>query len=72
MSQQKEYTQANKPNNPIVKAAIKKGLTNFKITWHKSLSRSGRGWVLECDQVKWRRIGADQQLAIKSINDLQL
>lgn len=72
MSYAKEYTQQNKPNHPLVKAAIKKGLTNFKITWHKALSRSVRGWVLESDQVKWQRIGADQELALKSINDLTL
>lgn len=74
MSTSKEYTQQNKPNNPLVKAAAKKGLTNFKITWRKAMATGagGRGWILESDQTGWRRIGYDQTSALNTINDLQL
>lgn len=72
MSTVREYTKQNKPTHELVKAAEKKGLTNFKITWHKAMSRSGRGWVLESDQVRWQRIGFDQASALKTINNLLL
>ena len=70
MSTVKESTKQSKPTHALVKAAEKKGLTNFKITWHKAMSRSGRGWVLESDQVKWQRIGYDQASALNAINAL--
>ena len=72
MSYEKEYTLETKPNNLIVKAAKKKGLTNFTITWRKAMSRMAQGWYLKCDQIPHKQLGYDQKEAIARINNLVL
>ncbi len=59
-------------NHILIRHSYKCGLTGVKITWGSALvGRYGtRGYVIECDQIKWARIGNDIKGAIKSISDL--
>jgi len=74
MGKIKVYT--HNPNGPLSKnhkiviAAYQKGLTNIKVSWHPATSYAVRngGWLLECDQVPWYRLGLEISVAVNKIN----
>jgi hypothetical protein len=66
----KIYTLETKPDHPLIKAAVKRGLTSIIITRRKLCYSSE--WVLECDQLPCKIIGSDKEEALTRINNLVL
>lgn len=54
-------------NHKIVIAAYQKGLTNIKVK-KSDTALQGKGWELECDQIKWIRIYGDTRTVVAKIN----
>lgn len=54
-------------NHKVVIAAHQKGLTTIKISGPVK-DHHGKGWILECDQIKWIRIYGDVKTAASKVN----
>lgn len=67
MAHSKVYTQDTAPNQLLVKALAKKGYTNIVITWY-SATTGRRGFILQCDQIPWVRLGYDIDMSLKAIS----
>jgi hypothetical protein len=48
-------TEQTHPNDPAIRAAIRKKLTNVKLTFYPT-DHLHAGWVLECDQLPWKHM----------------
>lgn len=59
---------AENPDHVLIKALKKKGYTGIKLSWNTAMYQM-RGWVLECDQIQWRRLGGDIDHSKKIIRD---
>lgn len=62
----REYTEEKNKNHQLIKPLLKKGYTGIKITRYGAMHR-GRGYVLQCDQITWQRIGYDIDGCVKTI-----
>jgi hypothetical protein len=71
MARPKFYTLQETPKNKMIQAAVKKGLTNIKITWNPAMN-SSRGYVLECDQIKWLRIYGNARTVAQKISNWEI
>lgn len=73
----KPYTDKDVKKHPLVKLAIARGFTNVKIINNGAMSfRSHtrgshtRGWVLECTEHPWVKIGYDAKSAKEALSKL--
>lgn len=64
----KIYTDKTHPNNPIIKALLKKGYTNIVLSWQNALSRAP-GWTVEANK-KWLLRSYGRMETLKKVNAL--
>ena len=57
------------PKNRIIKALLKKNYTGVVLTWHSAMERS-RGFVLMCDQIEYKRLGACVESSLECVENL--
>jgi hypothetical protein len=63
------YRDTDIKKHQLVTALTKKGYTNVIVTKYDARTRPFC-WVLQCDQIPYRRLGADAAIALHNIQNM--